>query len=168
VSDEYGNVTPLDFAVDPAYDPPGGEVKNFALELKNLVFKVDAGDDAERFEAPPIIPPVILVRLAEQSKFAQDRSDMDKMLHAIAEIFRLMLLPESGERFAARLIDPEISRAKPVDLNRQVLPIMHWLLEEYGLRPTQPSSDSSTSSDGPESGTDSTAGAPPAELTPSV
>lgn len=29
---------------------------------------------------------------------------------------------------------------RPLDLQRQVLPILHWVLERYGLRPTEPPS----------------------------
>ena len=58
----------------------------------------------------------------------------------------------------------------PIDLMKQAIPAMYYLMECYGLRPTKPSSDSPAgSTDGqtstPSAGISSTAGASPTEST---
>ena len=63
----------------------------------------------------------------------------------------MVLLPESNALFQKRLEDLE----NPIGLE-QAGSVIEWLLEHYGMRPTEPSSDSSTGPVSPASGTNST------------
>jgi hypothetical protein len=69
----------------------------------------------------------------------------------LKQALKFVLLPESYERFSARLKD----RHNPID-DDQLADVVLWLLEQYGLRPTAPSQPSSDGSPSPESGTSST------------
>lgn len=135
----------------------GQEVRDFTLPARTKRFRVD--DDV--FEAPPILPPVTLIKVTTLHTTLSDAtSDIENRLRKIAEMFRLLLPGQSGQRFAERLM----SDTEPIDITRQALPILHWLLECYGMRPTEPSSASlNGSSTGgiPNGGTSSTAGASP-------
>jgi len=91
----------------------------------------------------------------------QDR-DIAETLETIAQLFDAVLKPESAELFRTRIFD----RERPLDLRRQVIPIVQWILERHGLRPTQPSSSSSTGSQDETDGTTSAAGAQPNGSTP--
>lgn len=137
-------------------------------DLKHRDFSLQ-GDEAEpktftvgkdEFVAPPVIPPVLLGDLAAASQgFGDLKGDVPAQLEKVASIFDLLLTPETAPRFRERLL----SRTEPIDLNRQALPIMHWLMEVYGLRPTEPSSSSGSGVNG--GGPGSTDGAPNTEST---
>jgi hypothetical protein len=75
---------------------------------------------------------------------------------ALTSALELVLLEDSYELLRRRLKDKQ----NPVDLD-QLAEIVLWLLDAYGLRPTQPSSDSSDGSPSPASGTPSTESTPP-------
>ena len=47
---------------------------------------------------------------------------------------------------SGEIAEDQIIYLQPIDLTRQVLPIFYWLLEKYGLRPTQQSSPSPSDS----------------------
>lgn len=83
---------------------------------------------------------------------------------ALDAALAVMLVPESLTRFRA------LMRAAPDDPDvidmEQLDAIATWLLERYGMRPTQPSETSATGSPEPDAGTPSTDDAPPVELTP--
>lgn len=135
------------------------KIRDFTLTISPHQFRIDE----DIFVAPGILSPITMRKLANLHGTLGDRtqsSDLDGALSSIAEMFRLLLSGPSGQRFAERLF----SETEPIDLTRQALPVLYWLLEEYGLRPTQPSSDSSDSStqpgtDTPSDGTSSTDGA---------
>lgn len=138
------------------------EPRDFTLPMEPKVFRID--DDL--FKAPAIISPIALKKLAglhaQLGDGAAVAADIDRSLNLIGDMFTILLPGESGIRFRERLL----SETEPIDLTRQVLPILYWLLEEYGMRPTQPSSPSpSGSTDGttdtPNGGTSSTDGASP-------
>jgi hypothetical protein len=141
-------------------------VRDFSLPMEPKQFRVDP----DTFDAPPIIPGGVLKQIATVSAdLADTGGDLDKTLQRVGDVFRMLMPGPHGERFAARLLsaggpdDPP-----PIDLRQQVLPVLMWLLEEYGLRPTPPSSDSAVgSTDGtattPNGGTGSTDGASPTE-----
>ena len=125
------------------------------------------------FEAPAVIPAKTLRRFAAMAEgLATAGEDFDSLIDSIAEAMKAILPGEPGEKFALRLLsDGAPGSPAPIDLKRQVVPILHWLLEQYGLRPTQPSSASADgSTDGtaaettPNDGTDSTAGPSQPEL----
>jgi hypothetical protein len=153
-------------------------VIDFTIKRAPHSFRID--DDV--FEAPAMISPVTLRRLAGlYDKFnaaatggaSFDEDQIGQQIELMAAVFKLLLPGASGARFADRLMaDPEQSATPPIDLQHQALPALYYLLESYGLRPTVPSSDSPAGSteeptSGPSGGTSSTAGASPEESQPS-
>jgi hypothetical protein len=138
--------------------PPVDEngVRDFTVKRPPHRFRID--DDV--FAAPAVISPVALKRLAalhsqmgDRMGSLSDASEMtperfDQILKLIEDMFKILLPGDSGERFASRMRDENA----PLDVVGQLIPIIYWLLEQYGLRPTLPSSDSPTGST--EAGTD--------------
>lgn len=125
-------------------------VKDFSRKRERLIFRID--DDI--FEAATALPGKTLSRFA--TRFADiEKTPIDKQLDIFADALGMVLLPESNARFQKRLDDLE----NPIELE-QASDVITWLLEHYGLRPTEPSSDSSTGPQNPEPGTSST-DAPP-------
>jgi len=141
-------------------------IKDFSIPDKPKPFRIGPLPD-DVFEAPPIIAPVTLVNLPNLMRqlggigAIKDADDAKQVMEGVKSVFRELLTTESGERFTARLD----SKDRPVDLMRQIIPIVQWMLEVYGLRPTQVSSSSPESSEA--DGTSSTDGAPAEELIPS-
>lgn len=80
----------------------------------------------------------------------------------IAEVFKFFLLPASYAVFIEVLNDED--NDDPIDME-QYSEIIQWLMEMYGARPTQASSDSSSSSETDDAGTSSAAGVQLQELT---
>ena len=116
--------------------------------------------DGEEFEAAGALPArraMACIALSERGTQASP-SEAETLYR---ELFALVLLPESFERFATRLDDLE----RPITLE-QIPRITEWLFERYGMRPTEESSDSSTGSANPAAGTNSTGGSPPQALIP--
>lgn len=167
--------------------PPNGVandgVKDFTIRLEPHRFRID--DD--EFAAPALMAPYTLKRLAGLhsqlgdlgSLMASGEDGVDKALSLVVELFRVMLPGSSGRRFTERLMsdgnpgepdaDPPIPPSPlPIDLTRQAMPVLRWLMERYGLRPTVPSSVSLPGStdgttDTPSAGISSTAGVSPTE-----
>jgi len=141
-------------------------IKDFSIPDKPKPFRIGPLPD-DVFEAPPILAPVTLVNLPNLLRSLgslgaiTDEQGAAQVMEGVKDVFRELLTTESGERFAARLD----SKDRPVDLLRQVIPIVQWMMEAYGLRPTQVSSSSPESSEA--DGTPSTDGAPAEELIPS-
>ena len=136
-------------AVAPA-PPPAG--RDFSRKRKQLVFTIDG----DVFEAATVLPGDVFAEFvglydgrAEAETYQQQRDMLKKALS-------LALFPDSYELFARRLQDKQ----RPVDDN-QMADVVMWLLEEYGMRPTEPSEPSSDGPASPESGTNSTANTQP-------
>jgi hypothetical protein len=123
-------------------------MRDFSLPMEPKRFRLDP----DVFEAPPMIPGGQLKRILAVYRGIKDLGDdIEAILASYADAFRLMMPGPQGERFAARLLteggpdDPP-----PISMNDQAVPVLLWLLEEYGMRPTQPSS---ASANGPTGGT---------------
>lgn len=136
------------------------EIRDFTIRRSPIKFTIDG----EEYKAPPVIAPSNLQRLAGLHGQLGDLSDLstnvERVLGLFSEMFRILLPGASGERLVERLL----SETEPLDMHEQVLPIVYYLLERYGLRPTVPSSPSQPgSTDGetdiPSDGTSSTDGA---------
>ena len=176
----------------PTPDAAGSDTPDFTVNREPHCFTISP----DRFCAPAIISSVTLRRLATlHAQMSEDdltsvadvsangkgpKLDADKVgkqLNSLADMFRLLLPGRYGLRFAERLLsdgDPGDSQSDPpreasppvIDLTREAMPAMYWLMEKYGLRPTQPSSPSlDGSTDGttstPSDGISSTAGVSP-------
>lgn len=121
-------------------------VKDFSRKRKRLLFRID--DDV--FEAATALPGKTLARFA--TRFTDiEKTPLGEQLNVFADALGMVLLPESNSLFQKRLDD----LTKPIELE-QASDVIQWLLEAYGLRPTEPSSDSSTGQPSPAPGTNST------------
>lgn len=135
--------------------------RDFTKKRVPIRFKID--DDI--FECVPtlVIDDIQQISTLLKNRVSGDEStdvDIDETLAQMRTIYKLFLLAESYEIFHTRLSD----RRNPID-TQQLLEIVMWIVELYTKRPTVPSSDSPNGSPTDDGGTDSTAGAPPAELT---
>ncbi len=154
------------------------QIRDFSLPMDPVRFRIDP----DTFDAPAILSPVALKKAAglhAELGGADLTTDLDRTIRLVADIFAVFLPGSAGDRFRARLLtegrdaDPNAEPPRleadppPIDLTRQALPVLYWLLEQYGMRPTGPSSPSPNgSTDGQmdtlNGGTSSTAGVSPA------
>jgi hypothetical protein len=140
--------------------------RSFAVDREPIELEFD--DDV--CTAPSTIPSVVLAELLDAGervaaiqtdKSLTQKEMITQVLKVLDEVFGLVLVPDSAKVFHERLY----SRDKPLDLSRQVMPAMEYLLEEYTDRPLVASPPSTT---GPRSGgTSSTPGALVGVSTPS-
>lgn len=135
------------------------DIVDFSISRKSKPFKVDE----DVFHAHPIIPiPAMqdMVRAArDMSKLLSPESgDIDAMVEGIAKIFDVLLPEDEAHRMRERINSRDGRVA--IDLRLQLMPIINHLMGAYGLRPTEPSSDSSAGSPDDGSGTTSPVGVP--------
>lgn len=142
----------------PATAPPPG-TRDFSRPRKRLTFTIDG----ETFEAAPVLPGDIYAEFVTRYNGTADTDTYQQQHDLMKSALELVLLPDSYARFADRLKD----RANPID-DDQMADVVLWLLEAYGLRPTQPSQLSSDGPASPESGTSSTDAQPPQASTPAT
>ena len=124
--------------------PVDDEVMDFSTPRRSLKFKVD--DDL--FEAAPDIAAELALEFSDFAERAQETDTTEDQIAVIHAMFRMVLFPESADRFIARLRDPK----RPIGTAR-MMKIIRWLYEEYGLRPTESDSPSSSGSENPAAGT---------------
>lgn len=129
------------------------QFKDFTSQLSTVRFKV--GDYI--FDALPVIPLGAIEELATLSEGIKSGSNTSR-LEQIVKFFEIVLTDESAAKFRLMAQD----RKSPLGL-KQIKDIMEWIMEVYGLRPTQAPSDSLDGSDGEETSTPSTDGAPETE-----
>lgn len=141
--------------ITPAAPPPTA-ARDFSRTRKRLDFTIDA----DTFEAAAVLPGDVFAEFVTLYNSTSDAEDYQQSHNMLKRALELALFPESFQRFTSRLKD----KTNPID-DEQMSDVVLWLLEEYGLRPTQPSQDSSDGSASPESGTSSTANTPPEEST---
>lgn len=139
--------------------PPASAVRDFTIPMEPVRFRVGPADD-DVFSAPAIISPVVLKRFATkyvelQPLLAQPMDNIEATLAGLGEMLAILVPGAEGERLKQRLLDEE----HPLDLQRQVLPIIYYLMESWGLRPTTPSSASPNGSPTRTGDTPSTDGA---------
>ena len=103
------------------------------------------------FEASPAIPADILTTFVVKFSDVENLPSL-KRVEAMTEVLEMVLKPASFELIQKRKKD----REKPLDLD-QLNEIIIWLMEQYGQRPTQPSSDLLPGQHNQESGTNLTA-----------
>lgn len=121
--------------------------RDFSRKRKRLDFRIDG----ETFEAAPGLPGDIYAEFVTLYNGTADTETYQQQHDLLKSALKLALLEESFARFTARLKD----KANPID-DDQMADVVLWLLEEYGMRPTQPSQPSSDGPASPESGTSST------------
>lgn len=149
-----------DTLTGPVQAPPLDSVKDFSRPRKRIRFRIDG----DLFEAASALPAETLVEFA--NGFGEVNAKVlppSELFTAVRDVLGLVLLPESFKRLSARLRD----RQHPVDMDQMTEAVV-WLVEQYGLRPTQPPSSSPGGPDSPASGTSSTASTPDAGSTSAV
>lgn len=108
------------------------EIVDFSRPPEPKRFRIN--DDI--FEAAPELP-LGTMEIAANISAARIK---DEGVEPILEFFDAILFDQS----AARLRERAKSKTEPIGL-AHLMPIINWLLEAYGLRPTQPSENSSGS-----------------------
>lgn len=131
---------------------PQAPIKDFSTGRTAPQFQIDG----KVYTAKRAIGLAHIQQIAGLAADLEAASTADK-LALFESIFALLLKRESADRFAAHVRDDD----DPIPLD-QLTHIMTWLLEEQGLRPTEPSSESPAGSDAAASGTTSTDGPQPA------
>lgn len=114
------------------------DIKDFTIKRKRIQFKVD--DDV--FTAHAVLGLPHMQHMIRVSKNMRDLIT-DEKFDAIFDVFDQLLTPDSAKRFRERVFS---SGDDAIDVREQLIPILHYLLEAYGVRPTQLSSDSSSGS----------------------
>lgn len=135
---------------------PPSAARDFSRKRKRLDFTID--DDT--FEAASVLPGDVFADMVALYNSATDTETFQEQHDLMKKALEFALLPESWERYSARLKD----KKRPID-DDQTADVVIWLMEEYGVRPTQPSQPSSDGPSSPESGTSSTESTQPAEST---
>lgn len=131
------------------------EIKNFSKARKRLQFQID--DDV--FEASPAVPAEVMIGFAEQFTTADPtKMSIREQIGIFRDMLEIVLLPESMAVMRKRMSDQK----NPVDMG-QLDEIITWLFEEYGMRPTEVSSGSSSGDSPPVPGITSM-GSTPAEV----
>jgi hypothetical protein len=128
-------------------------IKDFS-NRKLIEFQID--DDV--FRGVPNIPVEQFVKLA--AGFSNEDTPLEEQVSLFHAMFRTLLTDESAELFITRMGDKE----NPISIV-QVQDIMMWLMEQYGMRPTQQSLASLPGLENLGDGTSSTDAAPATELT---
>lgn len=152
-------------------DAAASGTPDFTIKREPITFTID--DDV--FSAPALTSPVTLRMLADVAGSLGDLGNLGdlegvmKAIDALGSIMVALMPGASGKLFVERLnSEGGEGQPAPIDLLKQGLPAFYYLMERKGLRPTVPSSASSTgSTDGatniPSDGTSSTAGASPTD-----
>jgi hypothetical protein len=117
--------------------------KDFSGSPDPVVFRI-APDD---FECLPEIPLDAMAQMAELGGKLDDSGSAHVQLGRVYEFFDTIMTPTSAYLFRqrGRVSTPDDPNPNPVGM-RAITEILPWLMEVYGLRPTQPSDDSSAGS----------------------
>lgn len=130
--------------------------KDFSRKREAKTFVIDG----DTYHAAVALPGETFVEFTDRLSAFEAADTWRENFDALVAALELVLLPDSYKLLRDRAKDIE----QPVDLD-QMAEIGLWLMDEYGLRPTQPPSDSSDGSPSPESGTSSTENTQPEEST---
>lgn len=110
------------------------DIQDFTIREKRIRFRID--DDL--FEGYSTIGLHAMQDLVRQTKNISDAISSENY-QVFTDIFDNLLVPDSAKRLKERIITN--NRDDELDLKKQVLPVLYYLLEKHGLRPTQQSSD---------------------------
>lgn len=135
---------------------PPPAARDFTKKRKRLDFYIEP----DTFDAAPVLPGDVFAEFVTLYNSTGDTETYQQQHDLLKRALELALLPDSWQRFADRLKD----KTQPID-DDQMSDVVLWLLEEYGMRPTQPSQPSSDGPASPESGTSSTESTQPEEST---
>lgn len=130
-------------------------MRDFTRQPKVIEFQIDA----DVFRCHPRLPAQVLIDFALKADAMGDSPTGEQGIQAMLDVLQATLMPEHFSRFRARMGDA----GNPIDF-AQVNEVVPWIMEEYGLRPTAPSGESSDGPSSQESGTSLTASTSPVEL----
>lgn len=126
-----------------------------------------AGDTSPDFYVGPenhfvCVPDIPLGIMQQVAKFREMQKVLTETgdLEPILQLMDQLLTNESAYLFREKVNDKTIGV-------KRLMKILPWIMEEFGLRPTQPSTPSSTGQSDGETGTTSTDGVSHSELTSS-
>lgn len=137
-------------AADGERPPPGALTRDYTVARPEVWFQVDN----DWFHAASALPGGTAFEFIGAARRLSELAATDPGAEPgedILAMFDKILYPASATRFRERLFDV----AQPIDV-KQLVEIMQGLMEDYGLRPTQPPSASSDGSPSPDGGTPST------------
>lgn len=169
-------------AAEPVLYPPDrvpGRTLDLTLKREPHILTIAP----DTFAVPQILSSIKMRRIAatigdlggldQLAAGVADPRTIERSLNGLEQIILALMPGAAGEKFVARMNSQEREAEgdrpadpEPIDLLRQAIPALMFLLECYGLRPTRPSSTfAGTSNDGStlNDGTSSTAGVSPAE-----
>lgn len=151
----------------PMTGPAEREIRDFTKPMQPHQFRID--DDV--FSAPALLSPVVIKKLGKDIVTLQDigtgaalMANLDVMMDVVTRVFRALMPGASGKRFGDRLNtrgrvagdpvnedepDGDVvteDDPPPIGLLDQALPALNYLLECYGMRPTEPSEPSPSGS----------------------
>lgn len=110
------------------------DIKDFTVPDRRVKFSAD-GEVYEAYTSLGLPAMQEMVKVSKNmGELAQGGSH-----EAILSAFDQILVPESAKRFRDRALSED--RDVVLDIRKQLVPILHYLLEAVGVRPTQPSSD---------------------------
>lgn len=134
------------------------DITDFTEEQRRIPFRIYD----QVYECAPDLPALVLIEFAAMAEKAGSSGSTfdDSMKSLFVDMFQMVLTEESAERFIAGMRDKQ----HPITLT-MVMKLMPWVLEQFGMRPTEPSDSSSGGSPTPTSGLNSTASAPLPERT---
>lgn len=120
--------------------------KDFTVSEDPVTFRVAP----DTFECVPEVSLDVLMEMADVAELKGDpKSQVAKML----DFFDGVMTGDSYERFAART---KRGAEKPIGM-RHLVPILQWMMEVYGLRPTEPSTESAGGSEASDTSSTDTA-----------
>lgn len=111
------------------------QIPDFTIKDKRIPFRVD--DDV--FYARGALSLALMQQLVKTAEGLNDAVKANNF-SGIVDLFGKLLTPESVERFTQRITSEDSDDA--LDVKRQLLPIMYYIMEKHGVRPTQQSSGS--------------------------
>ncbi len=157
------DLPPPTMTAPPTIHPAGGngapvdDILDFTIKRKPVRFRIDG----DLFQAAPALPAGVAFEFAELAGQLQEQG-RDRVAEARAAmgLFEKILYPDSYRRFTERMHSIE----EPIDPG-QLFMVVSGLMARYGLRPTEPSADSSAGPAAPADGTNSTGEPPPSEST---
>lgn len=130
-------------------------MRDFTRQPKVIEFQIDA----DVFRCHPRLPAQVLIDFALKADAMGDNPTGEQGIQAMLDVLEATLLSDHFKLFRSRMSDHE----RPIDFE-QVNAIVPYIMEEYGLRPTVPSEESSDGPSSQESGTSLTASTSPVEL----
>ncbi len=125
-------------------------MKSFTRDRHPIEFEIDG----EKFDAVQAIPADVLMDMTNGFQ-NMDEGDTKASINAMLTVLEKFLLPNSFRRFRERMGSQE----QPIELP-QVEEVVLWLMEQYGMRPTEQSSVSADGLQLPGSGTNLTGSTP--------